>query len=180
MPSLERIQGAFGGGVTTSGGRVLRGALSEPPKALNGYLADFLPRHILTVDAGEIVTPTTLLTDAAGTRFLCMAWNGSAFGRTLVSRSYVLFEVNRDAEWHRTVTTVEPISGLASPEALPAQLGVIPMATDTTKLAQGNLQVPTQTYTAITSAKVLAGDILDGQRVRQVREVKGLRIVELQ
>ena len=91
----------------------------------------------------------------------------------------MLFEVNRDAEWHRTVTTVEPISGLASPDPLPAQLGVIPLATDTTKLAQGSLQVPTQTYTAITSANVLVGDMLDGQRVCQVREVKGLRIVEL-
>lgn len=153
--------------------RTLEGAqfmahLLEPPLTLasNTFVQ---PRRMMVVGPNSHVQTGDVVLSPDQRHFI-VADHGGVFVSEMVSRSYVLFEADKQLAWKRHVKVIDPVSKAEVSDAK-QPMGTIYCALEPTHMISDTLKIGSQEYRLLTGSAVSQGDMI-GAEERQVQHVE--------
>ena len=134
------------------------------------------PRMTLRVPRNSLVTPGQCIL-GAGAYYLT--------GRATQTPDYqtlTLFEADRQVRWTRTTTKIDPVTKQQVADGDPTFMGNIWVLWQRLKreFKDAAIHMEQDTLMTMTVSPVLAGDYLDGIRVKRIDSALGLWVLELQ
>ena len=177
MPDLSRIVQQFGATLTKQDGSTIIGTLKPAQDVRATFHGVFAPRSMLIVSANQNVQEGDAVTDPEGNTYLCGAWGNSFFWGSIVALRFVLYYAPHVLAWQRNVTTIEPVSGLATATGL-RTLGAVPALKEPLAQVKDAGGSKVQSYRLMVAVPLMLEDWLDGQRVQRVENAGGLYYAE--
>lgn len=107
-----------------------------------------------------------------------VAEHGDGFFKEVIYKHFKLFEVSHEYTWKAKTVTKNPLTGLQettlSTEPSTAYISMQPKSD-----IEDSINIPQQTYTAISNIEVTRGEIIDKYVVVKIDKVLGVYLLEL-
>lgn len=181
MPSLQQVAQRFTSHLRTVQGQPFRGTIFHADEGSLSSSASATERLLLRVPPDTTLVAKDEIFDVFGRRFLIANHGAGQLMDQKLYRTFRLIQLTRQMVWTREDNYIDPLSGESRASGT-NNLGSIwvsfePLGSGD---SDGKINVQQQTYLATTGAAVQLNDRLDGRLVRQITDILGVFVVEVQ
>jgi hypothetical protein len=137
------------------------------------------PRLVFRTSPESLATAGTIIVDAFGRRLILGTHGNYQVGPDRLYKVFRIIEANKHVSWTRKTTTLDPVTKLQKKDQ-DIELGPIWVAVEPLGRLDGDrdVRVREDGHQIVTSADVKLNDVVDGQIVRRVQEVLGIKLLE--